>query len=419
MLNSDQSQLEVRLVGHACVLLKYKNTSIILDPWFGFPLNYGAFHPFPPFGPPGEEELKDIGAIHISHMHSDHFCERSLSYFRRNVPVFVARQKDRQFVGSLKRLGFTDIREIDHGGSGVEFGELRLYSFISTRTFPFDSSLVVEAGGEAFLFDNDARFGMLHYFTLSRYFQKIGGVCLGFAEIWPFPSCFDFSECSRGGGGDFKKDYLNLAEEEAWRKIESICEILKPTWVFPYASGLRFRNSDLIHHNQMFFDARRIFDRNLRGAKPILLQPGDSITGLQIQRAADNVVRDNEPVLPMLADVTVKGSEILDRRDELIEAYLAAMAPEISKWMMPMTIRLCIKDSELESFKIDLNFNGAKLSVSQNELSDLPDLEISYPADGIKKFLDKSWSFHNLHYCYRIIVKVHRIVDGQIAVHRW
>ena len=111
--------------------------------------------------------MAELTAIHISHMHADHFCERTLQSFPKHIPVIIAKHKDGHFAAAVRKLGFEKVVEIEPGPVGAMFGDIRLNLFLPNRNHPYDSSLVATYDGKSYLFDNDTRFAQEHYFILS------------------------------------------------------------------------------------------------------------------------------------------------------------------------------------------------------------------------------------------------------------
>ena len=80
----------IQYLGHSGMIIKYKNITFLIDPWFDsaflnswFPYPYNKFLK--------QEVLKmKIDYIWLSHAHEDHFSIDFLKYIDKNTTVFIA-----------------------------------------------------------------------------------------------------------------------------------------------------------------------------------------------------------------------------------------------------------------------------------------------------------------------------------------
>lgn len=431
---SENAVVKIHYLGHASAVVMSRKTRILIDPWFSPDLSGGVLHPVPPVQKLTEDEIGQLDGIHVSHMHADHFCKQTLACLPKTLPVLIAKHKDGVFAAAIRALGFETIIEIEDGPRGIQFGDLQLSVFLPSRAYPYDSSLIVTFNGDSYLFDNDARFNDSHYYLLGQYFPRFQGVLVGYADCYPFPLIFDFSGCRDFHRGSVDEGFLQLAIDQSWRRIEGICERLRPTWIFPYAAGLRFPHRDLAKYNQMFSPASEILNRKLHGARPVSIKYGEIVEGASGPVAArlEDWNQQDNPSIVVLPNVEgeVDTDSIFLASNELAESYRKLLKSESKSWVSKMTVRMEVLNfkggaASWDSLPSDaiLSFNflfdGQDVrKINDGEMPEI-DLVVRYSPFVIQKVLSGAWSYRRAHYSYRCAVKVNRIVPGQIAVHRW
>ena len=79
---------KITVVGSAALLIEWNGFNILTDPWIERLAVFDSWINYPPSGIK-ISDLPKIDAIWISHEHSDHFHEHTLSLFDKNIPVYV------------------------------------------------------------------------------------------------------------------------------------------------------------------------------------------------------------------------------------------------------------------------------------------------------------------------------------------
>lgn len=213
---------------------------------------------------------------------------------------------------------------------------------------------------------------------------------------------------------------MDFVREQSWRRIEGICEKLKPTWVFPYAAGFRFRHVDLLPFNRMFFPVAEVTQRNLSGANPVVLEYGQRLGFLETPRTDWKSYREPavEP-LPRVDEGDVDVAFIIERSEQLKKSYLEMLEREARAWVSKITIELVVEEVGQGSFRLGYYFDGNQVQCVEIGERFKPDLVVKYSPAILRKVLSGEWAYHNAHYSYRCRADVKRIVSGQISVHRW
>jgi L-ascorbate metabolism protein UlaG (beta-lactamase superfamily) len=112
------------LVGHACVLIRGRNSAVLVDPYM--PVGSGEWPP--DYQPLKISELGRIDAVLLTHGHPDHFDAATLLRIPTETPIVVP-QVDRESILSpdlemrLHQLGFTDVRA-QPWGACEKFGDI-------------------------------------------------------------------------------------------------------------------------------------------------------------------------------------------------------------------------------------------------------------------------------------------------------
>jgi hypothetical protein len=228
--------MRVDFVGHATLLVRIGNLTILSDPWWSGPAYRGQWYPYP-LPVPQRFDLGELDVIYISHGHEDHLHRETLIHILRVAPDVMAVIPQRYDAGMrdyLRRIGFRRIREVP---SGTHIDVRRGQHSASLRVFTHmdDSMLSIESGGQVLLNANDA----LH---ASRR-QVIEDYCR--VLRWRLPR-IDYLFCGFGGASYFpncihvpgKDDAAVARDRELFflRNFALVTQRLQPRHAFPFAA---------------------------------------------------------------------------------------------------------------------------------------------------------------------------------------
>lgn len=107
--------LDIKLHAHACLEIKYRDFSLLTDPWLEGTAFFGSWMQYPPTIT--RTAQLHPNAILITHEHSDHFSEATIVGFDRATRIYVPDFPNRRLVNRLKELGFEDVRPLAFGAT--------------------------------------------------------------------------------------------------------------------------------------------------------------------------------------------------------------------------------------------------------------------------------------------------------------
>lgn len=215
---------KITLISNACILFEWKNFRILTDPWIEGPAYFGSWTNYPPSNI-RVKDLPPIDLIWISHEHTDHLHPQSLSLFDKNIPVMVPKLKDSRLKKLIKKLGFTNVKELESFKHYSVFKDIELISFNSGSIWN-DSILFLKFGDFSILNFNDAGFN-----------SKINSLIKSVDMI--------FSAYSQGASGypqtwthldDLTTDSIMVESNLGMlRMLKQMVDTFKPRFVVPFA----------------------------------------------------------------------------------------------------------------------------------------------------------------------------------------
>lgn len=258
---------KLTLHSHACLEVKLNDFTLICDPWLEGNAFLGAWIPFPP--PVSKVIDLKADAVWISHEHSDHFHEPTLSKFNKNIPIYVPHFPNRRMEEKLKKLGFRNI-------VSVKFGEpVKLTKDFTITTYEpaslwNDALVLIEAGDFRILNLNDT--GINRVIA-----KKIGKVDLIASSFSPGASGYPLTWTHLSD--EQKRGIMENAREGMLKMIQQSMDIYGAKYFLPFASYFSLWHKqhkkyiDLMAKNTLQ-DVLNYFENT--HVKVIDLLPGDS-----------------------------------------------------------------------------------------------------------------------------------------------
>ena len=400
--------MKFHYVGHACVGVEAEHFILLLDPWFGDPINMNQMSPYPPYGKPDNEFLKRVGAIHISHMHQDHLNFGSLSHFPMGTPIYIGNYKEPEFRQKLMQWGRSPVRLIPNH-AGIKVGPFCLYSFFQQENDgSFDSLLVLEYQGRHFFFNNDCILLDSQYEEIRNQFGNFEGGFLGYTYVSPYPTCFDFAWTN-------VEEIENERIQTRFSQIENLIGFLNFKWIVPYASGMRFFNSSLLEHNRSFINPADLISKF--SVPVFILEPGQiwnpgEATNPQFGYSSESVkewLQKNNQIIPAPENLPLLNPEVYRR---YFQNYLLAVS---KNWAEAACVQIKI---EGEDGSLDCYFDS-KVGQLYLGKKDDPDMILSLPSYALNPVMAGKASMRMLYYSFLFQVTVNRSIGSQSRPETW
>lgn len=273
-------KLKLTHIDNACCIYESQGFKILCDPWLTDGAFEGSWYHYPPLHTTFET-VKDVDALYISHLHPDHYDEKTLKQFRKNIPIIFLDRKPNLLKRKLTELGFNNLMlMVAKEKASIGPFEITMYGPFCNHLFDeselgnfLDSSIVVESNGKVILNANDNNPDL----SSARYLHSRHGnfdiVQLKDSLAGAYPSCF-----SNLNG------YTKFAEAKRLinRQLSAMIEVakeLKANWFQPFASDYQLAGK-LIDKNLYLGISAKQYSAQLianAGIKPIILNEGGSI----------------------------------------------------------------------------------------------------------------------------------------------
>ena len=232
--------MKVKFIANACCIVETNSgTKILTDPWIEDGVFEGSWCHFQKLETT-IDDLQNIDAIYVSHIHPDHYDERFF-HFPKHLPIIVLDHGFNFLHRKLQDSGYKNLVKIKDKET-VRFQDLDLTlfaPFVKNSFFEdnskignlIDSAIVFQADNQSIFNANDNQPGNDACHELENLFGTFDLAMLNWNNAGPYPSCFN-----------------NLTEEEKLsehtsnleRNIEllhSNLKILKPKYFLPFAGS--------------------------------------------------------------------------------------------------------------------------------------------------------------------------------------
>tara|TARA_B100000787_G_scaffold167538_1_gene154503 strand:- start:895 stop:2157 length:1263 start_codon:yes stop_codon:yes gene_type:complete len=230
--------MKVKFISNACCIVESNNgTKILTDPWIENGVFEGSWCHFHKLKTT-INDLQDIDAIYISHIHPDHYDDRFFN-FPKDIPIIILDHGYNFLHKNLLESGYKNLIKIKDKET-IQFKDFKLTlfaPFVSHVFFPentiignlIDSAVVFEADNQSIFNPNDMPMEPNSCREIKSQFGYFDLVMMNYNSAGPYPSCF-----------------LNLSKEEKLlehtknisKNIDVLylnLKILSPKYFLPFA----------------------------------------------------------------------------------------------------------------------------------------------------------------------------------------
>lgn len=224
MLKGEKIFPKITVVGSASLLIEWNGFNILTDPWIEGTAVFDSWINYPP-SEIKVTDLPKIDAIWISHEHTDHFNEYTLSLFDKSIPVYVPEFDNGRMKQLVEKIGFKNVTSMPHGKLFSLANNINAISFAS-GSFWNDNILYLQLGSFTILNVNDAGFN----WTIPNIVGKVNMICSQFSPASGYPATWTHID-------DEKKLSLmkdrNLGILNMMKQIITLCNA---DYILPFAN---------------------------------------------------------------------------------------------------------------------------------------------------------------------------------------
>ncbi|MFQ5450451.1 MAG: MBL fold metallo-hydrolase [Nitrospinaceae bacterium] len=280
------------LIGHACLLIQSKDTTLLSDPVFST-YHWEEINVHCPSLDLDRDKIPRVDILNISHRHQDHFDVRTLAFLAKNdhilsPEVTVLAPRDEILLDVLKELEFKNIRVVE------DFEPMEIKDFVLTPTpslnqqdyFPEHGLLVHD--GEVTLWNQvDTIVNPQIIQHIQKLYRRID-----FAHTRYLPLL--------EGNFTFHKS-VNLPFDE-YSSFLKVVKMLGPKFIVPGSAGFRYKDEFAFLNRYTFPTTQEQFLKDLADFCPEVKSstffPGDaaeiSPEGVTIERQGSDFIRTRE-----------------------------------------------------------------------------------------------------------------------------
>jgi len=247
----------------ACVLIEGNGVKILNDPWLVDGAYIGSWHIYPPyeFQP---NEFDNVDYIYISHIHPDHFNEKTLVHLNKEIPVLIHNFPIKVLKKSIEKLGFRTI-EIEHDSRthlknniyinilaadncdpqlcGKYIGCANLQS--SSGSNWIDTMCVIDDGNQVIVNTNDCPYELAQFtaMRIKNNYDHVDMLLNGYSGASAYPHMFEMTENEKIIAAEKKKS-IN------YKRGENYIKLLEPRYFMPFSGRYTLGGKISIHNGK-------------------------------------------------------------------------------------------------------------------------------------------------------------------------
>ena len=251
-------EIKISFISHACLIIETEDFSFATDPWvIGFAFASGWWLTNKP-AKDWEEKLNSVDFIYISHNHSDHLNQFTLSKIRNDMTFAIPNYKSKSVEKLLIKFGFKNLSTLDFdihnqlSDSGLNF------TLFKSGDFRDDSGFYFTYGNFSMVSTVDSN--NLNFFRLPVDNTLIASAFAGGASGYPL--CFEHLS------GIEKVNILKRNKMAVKSIVTRVIKSCKSEYFLPYAGFFeeKAKRDSYIKKNNMknsVIDFEKIFNKKL------------------------------------------------------------------------------------------------------------------------------------------------------------
>ncbi len=270
--------MKITHISNAGCIYEQDGFRLLADPWLSDSAFEGAWiHETPIKTKP--QDLLDVDALYISHLHQDHCDPETLKYFRRDIPIYTLKDQFSLCKRELEKMGFSNVIALVDSQWDILPG-ISLTMFAPFSKHPFhasdignvvDSALLIETNDGKVLNCNDNSLTVEKSKWFRETYGQIDVAQLNWNSAGPWPSCFIMSDEEK-----FKAHHAVIERNLSY--LYEVSKALGAKYVQPFAGAYKL-SGERDHLNKYLgtCTADRASDYlEDRGIKTIVLKEGES-----------------------------------------------------------------------------------------------------------------------------------------------
>ncbi len=398
-----EQDLIVKLHSHACLEFKYDDFSLITDPWLVGPAFMGAWLQYP--APIVDVHTLTPSALWISHEHSDHFHESTLTFMDRNIPIYFPDFPNKRIEEKLIQLGFRNIYPMQFGKPLEIRKHIKITCFEPSSLWN-DAILLIEIENFRILNLNDAGLNP----RIAKIIGKVDVIASGFS-----PGASGYPLTWAHLDEDKKDQILEKSRLGLLKMLTQAIDLYGAKSLIPFAS-----------HFNLWHPTHRKYVEKLRkntvmdvveAFKDTTVNVVDLLPGDYWGVKKNNIVYAKRDRSKLYNQAEVL--EYLDkayREDLFLEHHpndYSISVAEVENYFLLLNktseiaycedLRICVKvtniDSSQHSFEVLLEIEKGILNIRKLEKHDI-NLTIELPANIVKKIITDNLSWDEAHIGY-------------------
>ena len=268
--------IEIEYLCHTSAIIHIAGKSILCDPWLTDTAYCNSWWHYQDIDYDIQELARRCDALYISHQHPDHFDPKTLIQIDKSIRIFIGKFAGSSLPIKLKKLGFTNVREIECWNSFELFPGLEGVMMPSQHSIwdTHDSALLLMSAEGSVLNANDCVLLDSFIKKIKDYVPQLDVALLPYTPNFHYPLCFTSLS------GTEKKTALHEMKRKDLDRFRQTAMMLKPRYVVPFSGPFILMGDDIFEYNQwrpttLPHEAVEYLKQELPSVQGLVLEPGD------------------------------------------------------------------------------------------------------------------------------------------------